>query len=87
MENKKENKIKKVLTWKLPWVMTNDEMKALEQKSPLWYLATGPIRLINMLPAPIGTSRDMRMAILPVALLVLAAIFVLEKLGLLPLYK
>ena len=65
--------------------MTDEEMQMLEKKSSLWYLATGPIRLINMIPAPFGNSQ-MRMAILPFAILVLIAILILQKVGILPLH-
>ncbi len=86
MTDQKENNMKKILSWKLPWVLTDEEIKAKQQKSAFWYVLMIPYRLLKW-PGGDSWIVNRKIAFLPVAIVALLIIALLYKLGILPLYK
>ncbi len=67
-QKKEKSRFERVVTWKLPWVMSREEAETLESKSKLWYIVTVPVRLLNILDM---SYVKITIALLPIALVVL----------------
>jgi uncharacterized membrane protein len=70
VQNKQEkNVVEKTLLFKLPWVKTAAEIRALEEKSSWWFIVTIPYRILSFLP-----YSAIRLAVFPVVVLTLLGI-------------